>query len=72
MTNATKIDGKLYRTRRGRLVEIPAEWVGKITSRETIRQRPSKLIGKVKRAVSQKAMYRDAKDEPILEEGVYE
>lgn len=71
MTKATKIDGKLYRTRRGRLVEIPEEWVGNFTTPATIRQRQSKLIGKVKRAVSSKATYRDAKDEPIFEDGVY-
>ena len=37
--------------RRGKEVEIPAEWVGKIPTDKTIRQRPSKLTGKVKRAV---------------------
>ena len=66
MTKATKIDGKLYRTRRGKLVEIPKEWVGNFTTPATIRQRPSKLIGKVKRAVSSKACYIDAKFKHIL------
>ena len=51
MAKAVEIDGKLHRMRRGKLVEIPAEWVGKIPTEKTIRQRPSKLIGKVKREV---------------------
>lgn len=37
------LDGKSYRMRRGKLVEIPQEWLGKITTAETIRQRRSKL-----------------------------
>jgi hypothetical protein len=36
-------DGKFYRMRRGVLVEIPEEWVGKTTHKQTIRKRPSKL-----------------------------
>lgn len=36
------INGKAYRKRRGRLVEIPEEWVGKVTHPQTIRKRPSK------------------------------
>lgn len=43
------IDGKFYRKRRGRLVPIPDEWVNKITTPATIRQRPSKLPRKVRR-----------------------
>jgi hypothetical protein len=52
---------KNYRLRRGKLVEIPDEWVGNFTTKKTIRQRPSKLIGKVKRAMSPKAQYIDTK-----------
>lgn len=37
-----KADGKVYRRRRGRLVEIPPEWVGRTTHPQTIRKRPSK------------------------------
>jgi hypothetical protein len=44
-------DGKFYRMRRGKLVEIPAEWVGEVVYPHTIRERPSKLIGKVAREV---------------------
>jgi len=35
-------DGKFFRKRRGILVEIPGEWVGKVTHPQTIRKRPSK------------------------------
>jgi len=44
-------DGKFYRMRRGKLVEIPAEWVGEVVYPRTLRERPSKLIGKVAREV---------------------
>ena len=37
-----KVGGKFYRMRRGKLVEIPEEWVGKVTHRQTVRKRPSK------------------------------
>ena len=47
-------DGKFYRLRRGKLVEIPAEWVGKVTTPQTIRSRASKQVGKVARAVKYK------------------
>jgi hypothetical protein len=43
MTNAVIIDGEKYRTRRGKLVLIPKEWAGNITTSKTIRQRKSKL-----------------------------
>lgn len=43
MAKAVIIDGEKYRTRRGKLVLIPKEWVGNITTSETIRQRKSKL-----------------------------
>ena len=35
-------DGKFYRLRRGRLVEIPAEWVGQVAHPQSIRKRRSK------------------------------
>lgn len=34
-----EIDGKFYRMRRGKLVEIPVKWLGNITTAKTIRQR---------------------------------
>ena len=36
------IDGKPHRERRGKLVEIPDEWFGKVTHKQTIRKRDSK------------------------------
>lgn len=35
-------DGSFYRMRRGKLVEIPEEWVGHTTHHQTIRKRKSK------------------------------
>jgi len=37
-----EIDGKFYRKRRGKLVQIPDEWVGKTVDPQTIRKRKSK------------------------------
>ena len=54
-------DGKFYRMRRGKLVEIPAAWVGEVAYPQTIRERPSKLIGKVAR-VTKYADNRNRKD----------
>ena len=42
-------DGKFYRMRRGVLVEIPEEWVGKTVDRSAINKRPSKQIHKLKK-----------------------
>ena len=37
-----EIAGKFYRMRKGKLVQIPPEWVGNVTHPQTIRKRPSK------------------------------
>lgn len=42
MSKRIEIDGKFYRLRRGVLVQIPDEWVGKTTHPQTIRKRKSK------------------------------
>lgn len=42
MAKKIEIDGKSYRMRRGRLVEIPEQWVGQVTHQQTIRKRQSK------------------------------
>lgn len=42
MAKRIKKDGKFYRMRRGKLVEIPSEWVGETVHPQTIRNRPSK------------------------------
>jgi len=39
-------EGKYYRLRRGRVVEIPAAWVGQTLHPQTKRKRPSKAIHK--------------------------
>lgn len=44
-----EIDGRFYRERRGRLVEIPPEWVGHTVDPQKIRKRKSKLIHKRRR-----------------------
>ena len=65
MTKRIEIDGKFYRQRRGKLVEIPAEWVGKTPTQQTINKRPSKLVGKVKRVVKDitgLTRYKDRRD----------
>ena len=41
-TKVKMIDEKPHRMRRGVLVEIPAEWYGHVTHKQTIRKRPSK------------------------------
>lgn len=51
MSKPRIVDGKPHRMRRGKLVEIPAEWVGKVTHRQTIRKRPSKAIHKRRKAI---------------------
>lgn len=37
-----EISEKYFRVRRGKLVEIPKKWAGKITCKQTIRKRQSK------------------------------
>jgi hypothetical protein len=44
-------DGKFFRMRRGVLVEIPPDWVGKTLHPQTKKKRPSKHIGKLKKLV---------------------
>lgn len=39
-------DGKVYRIRRGKMVEVPPEWVGKTVGAQTINKRPSKQLHK--------------------------
>lgn len=51
MAKRIEKDGKFYRLRRGVLVEIPAEWVGNVTTKQAIRKRNSKLTNKLARYV---------------------
>lgn len=41
MAKVIEKDGKLYRMRRGKLVEIPEQWAGKIPHRQTMKKRQS-------------------------------
>lgn len=49
MSKAIVIDGKTFRERRGKVVEVPPEWVGKIPHDQTIRKRQSKRTKKSKK-----------------------
>ncbi len=42
MANRIEKDGKFYRLRRGKLVEIPEEWVGNTVHPQSVRKRKSK------------------------------
>jgi hypothetical protein len=42
MTKRIEVNGKFYRMRRGKQVEIPSEWIGKTTHPQTIASRKSK------------------------------
>lgn len=41
MSKMIEQDGKFYRLRRGKLVEIPPEWQGKVPNEQTKRKRAS-------------------------------
>lgn len=49
MAKRIEIDGKFYRRRRGKLVEIPDRWVGHTTHPQTIRKRQSKQLRKLRK-----------------------
>lgn len=68
MAKRIEKDGRFFRERRGKLVEIPLEWVGQTTSSRSIRQRPSKLPGKLKRVVKDTSganRYKDRRAAPV-------
>jgi hypothetical protein len=54
IADKNQIEGSkpVYRNRRGKLVQVPPKWVNNFTTKETIRQRPSKLLRKVKRSLT--------------------
>lgn len=45
MVKLVLVDGQPHRWRRGKLVPIPAEWVGQTAHPQSIRKRPSKAKG---------------------------
>jgi hypothetical protein len=46
-----EIDGKFYRKREGKWVEIPPEWVNKTLHPQTRRKRPSKWTAQQRRNI---------------------
>lgn len=42
MSKSIEIDGRVYRHRRGKLVQIPPEWVGRTLHAQSKRSRPAK------------------------------
>lgn len=65
---------KVFRTRRGKLVEVPEEWVGVFPTKKTMRGRQSNLINKVKREAKTRdgrgsgyLKYKTTKESPLLD-----
>lgn len=53
MKRSIEIDGKMFRERRGVLVEIPKKWIGQTLTPQTKRKRQSKMTRKQKNCVKQ-------------------
>jgi hypothetical protein len=56
------------RIRRGKVVEIPPEWINKVPTPATIRQRPSKLTGKLRRRLKATSAKIAARNTPLLDD----
>jgi len=77
MAKRIQVDGKFYRVRRGALVEIPAEWVGRVTTPQTISKRRSNQVPQVRKIMQShqtecsgifaKKEYREKRHLPILD-----
>jgi len=61
-----EMDGKFYRYRRGRLVLIPSEWVDKIPTQRTMRNRQSKSTRKLRNLMKGNFKVKIEKVEKIL------
>lgn len=55
------------RIRRGKIVVVPAQWVGKFPTKKTMRERPSKLTGKLARKLHKDTRYKDARSLPLAQ-----
>lgn len=55
MAKRIVIDGKVYRYRKGKLVQIPPEWVGKIPHAQTMNKRKSRRGGRRTRKLKNKS-----------------
>jgi len=53
------------RIRRGKVVEIPPQWVGKFPTKKTMRERASKLTGKLARKLFKNTRYKDGRQVPL-------
>ena len=51
MAKRIEIDGVFYRRRRGKLIRIPDEWLGKVPDPQTIRKRQSKMTRKRRNSI---------------------
>lgn len=54
MAKVAIIDGVAHRVRRGKLVAIPEEWVGRHTTKKTIRQRKNRAAAKKTRGAQER------------------
>lgn len=71
MGKLIKIGDKSYRERRGKLVEIPEKWLGRITTDKTKRQRPSKVHRKLRRVIKNVGgvhRYKETRDLPLKDD----
>ena len=64
MSKRICVDGKYYRTRRGKLVEIPTEWVGMFTTPQTISRRKEGARLKRKELTHRERKQHDPKLDP--------
>jgi len=53
------------RIRRGKVVVVPPQWVGKFPTKKTMRDRPSQLTGKLARRLRKDTRYKDARALPL-------
>jgi hypothetical protein len=72
MAKPIERDGKFYRMRRGKEVEIPPEWLGKVTSRQTINKRASRQTRQQRDAkMPAKLKFQDRLEHEHLDESEY-
>lgn len=57
MSKRIEIDGKFYRKREGKLVQIPDEWVGKTLNSNTKRKRKNRKHKSIAREINTKGRF---------------
>ena len=60
-------EGNVYRVRRGKVVQVPPHWVGKVPGHQTIGARPSKMTGKQRRELKRRS-WKTSKPEETAED----